>query len=354
MTGEDSLEFNIIYTPGTVRYLSFFVQSLLEWSDASYRLVSNGCGADEMTQLRQLCDQDRRLRFLAIPTRRVMEHGRALNYLQASTDSDHFCFLDSDIFATGEFLGVIESKLCSHRGVFSGSPIWVKSSDEVMPSDFQGVQGHFNRTDTGVCLGVTYLAVYDNQLLTSVMQSTGIGFEEHLFSELPPLVQVRLATHDLNRFRYDTAKVLNILLSTSGEDLTYVDIPELCHIGGTSFAIASGRRPASVKRRIGQSLDSPWTRPLIEAYTRRRALQAYRKRYQHGPEAEFAMNSRQRLLHRNPVRQHFVHLVDALHNGHRLPTAPEIGDQEIAGNLQLAAEQYLDVYEKYGTQSGPA
>ena len=34
------LTFNVIYTPGSVRYLSFFVWSLLRWSDASFRLVS--------------------------------------------------------------------------------------------------------------------------------------------------------------------------------------------------------------------------------------------------------------------------------------------------------------------------
>ncbi len=49
--------------------------------------------------------------------------------------------------------------------------------------------GTFNRGEKGACLGSTYVAVYDNSSLTSVMQSSGIGFEEYRWSELSLEVQ---------------------------------------------------------------------------------------------------------------------------------------------------------------------
>ena len=114
-------EFNIIFTPGTVKYLSLFLWSLLKWSDCSFRLVSNGCLPPERRYLKKLSRQNPRLEFWAIPTQNSKPHGLALNYLHAMTHSKHFCFMDSDIFATGDFIGPLARHQDQYAGIFSGA-----------------------------------------------------------------------------------------------------------------------------------------------------------------------------------------------------------------------------------------
>ena len=65
------LQFNIIYTPYTARYLSMFVPSLLEWMDCRFRIVANGCLPDEVEALRALCETSERLEFL-MPSSDIM------------------------------------------------------------------------------------------------------------------------------------------------------------------------------------------------------------------------------------------------------------------------------------------
>ena len=132
-----SLQFNIIYTPGTVQQLSFFVWSLLKWTPASFRLVSNGCLLPEQRYLAKLCRQEPRLEFWAIPTKASLSHGQALNYLQALTQEDRFCFMDSDIFAIGDFAAEIVPYQSDHAGIFGGMPIWVKAAEQVLPAGFR-------------------------------------------------------------------------------------------------------------------------------------------------------------------------------------------------------------------------
>ena len=73
----------------------------------TFRLVSNSCLPPERRFLEQLSRQDIRLSFWAIPAKTRLPHGHALNYVQAMTRGDYFCFMDSDIFATGCFFGRI-------------------------------------------------------------------------------------------------------------------------------------------------------------------------------------------------------------------------------------------------------
>ena len=347
-----TFEFNIIYTPGTVRYLSFFVWSLLKWSDATFRLVSNSCLPPERRFLQQLSRQDCRLSFWAIPSKTRMPHGHALNYVQALTRGDYFCFMDSDIFATGYFLDGMTSSLERCGGAFSGSPIWVKRSEEAMPVGFRHMTGTFNRSEKGTCLGSTYVAVYDNCSLTSVMQSSGIGFEEYRWTELPSPVQQELANLDLVKDTYDTGKVLNLLLLSQGKELTYLDLPSLCHVGGTSFQVHYDTRPLNTKAKILNRLTRSRFRTPIESIRRRRSAARYRKRYRDAPEAEYSLNATQRSLQRNPARQYVLRLLNALFQGIPAPPPPVTGDEEIDQRLLDARSMIVTLFEEYRNEIG--
>ena len=344
---EMRFKFNIIYTPGTVKYLSFFVWSLLKWSDCSFRLVSNGCLPAERRYLQTLCRQDERLAFWSIPTKSSLPHGQVLNYLQAMSRSDYFCFMDSDIFATGDFLAGITPNLASHTGVFSGTPIWVKEEEEVMPHAFRHMVGTFNRTDRGVCLGSTYVALYDNHALTELMQSTGIGFEEYRWHEIPEEVQEPLMSLGLDKDLYDTGKVLNLLLLSQGAELLYLDSPALCHIGGTSFQVGYDNQPQSIKGRIINRLMNSKIGSPLKAVRQRRTMASYQKRYQDAPEAEYHLNVRQRRQHRDPVRQYFLRLLNALFQHAPVPHPPVTGEEEIDRKLLEAKKQLILLFAEY-------
>jgi len=338
---------NIIYTPGTVKYLSFFIWSLLKWSDCSFHLVSNGCHPAEQRYLQNLCAQDKRLEYRAMPTKTSLPHGQVLNYLQAINQLDYFCFIDSDIFATGDFLTEIMLQLKNYAGTFSGMPIWVKQEEETLPHDFRHMVGTFNRTDKGDCIGSTYVALYDNRALTEIMQSTGISFEEYHWHEIPREIQEKLSNLGLQKDSYDTAKVINLLLLAQGSKLRNLELPNLCHIGGTSFQVHYDNQTLGLKRRLLNQLMRTKLAAPLEAIQQRRTTASYQKRYQASPEAELHLNRQQRSQQRNPVRQYLLLLLNALFQGATLPPLPSTGDQEIDNRLSTTKEQLLLLFEEH-------
>lgn len=342
-----TLQFNIVYTAGTAKFLSFFVWSLLKHSDCTFRLVSNGCLPIEQRFLQRLCHREPRLEYWAIPTRRTLPHGQALNYLQALNRSDYFCFIDSDIFATDDFICDLRPLLTAHTGVFSGTPIWVKSCEEVMPTAFRHLTGVFNRSDRGLCLGSTYVALYDNHVLTQLMQFAGIGFEEYRWSELSTTVRASLTSLGMEKESYDTGKVLNLLLLAQNATLTHVTSPALCHIGGTSFQVAYNNQRSTLKEQlINQLMRSPIGSP-IKQFKQRRAMATYRRLYQTAPQAEFQFNATQRSQHRNPVRQYLLQLLNATFYNAPMPEPLMTGDAEIDDRLHNAKSLVLSLFEEY-------
>ena len=119
------LQFNIIFTPYTVRYLKPFIASLLKWSDCRYRLVANALSSEDKDQLIELADQHDRLEFIVLSETGPIEHGKALRWLQERTESPWFCFMDSDIIATGPFLDQVAERLEHCDVISSGVPYLV-------------------------------------------------------------------------------------------------------------------------------------------------------------------------------------------------------------------------------------
>jgi hypothetical protein len=229
-----NLRFNIVCTPGAAQYVPLFALSLRKWSDCSFRLVANGCALAETHLLQKFCAKEPRFEFLALPMKTTLPHGQALSYLQSQERSDTFCFMDSDILATGEFLGELAPCLDQYAGVFSASPVWLKNEEKVLPAAFQEMAGRYSRTDENICLGSSYFAMYDNRALTQTMQSTGIDFNRYEWADIPTTYQDRLAQMGLQKTGYDTGKLLNLLLLNQGERLSFKELPALQHVGGIS------------------------------------------------------------------------------------------------------------------------
>ena len=237
------LTFHIIYTPNTVRCLLFFVESLLTWSDCSFRLVANGCSAEECLMLQRYCERNVRLSFVQLPTDGCLPHGVALDLLQSCNRDPYFCFMDSDIYATGEFLPAFAPYLDKCSGIFSGMPLRFPAAGQTVPKAKEFLAGPFTHTENQLCVGTTFFAIYDNTRLTAIRQQTGIGFTKYRWTEIPAAYQEQLQAIGVQHQLYDTAKFLNLALHLQGHKLHYQPCTTLRHIEAVSRFVVIQQAP---------------------------------------------------------------------------------------------------------------
>ncbi|CAN5622984.1 hypothetical protein BH10CHL1_BH10CHL1_41580 [soil metagenome] len=313
--------FHIIYTAGTVRPLSFLLYSLLKWSNCTLRLVTNGCSSTEQRALQKLCSDHLRLSYLALPTRKQLPHGEALNYLQAQNQDDYFCFMDSDIYATGKFLSGFIAALTKCAGVFSGSPLRYPLEGLMLPERRDYLAGPHSHTQQGLCLGMTFFAIYHNATLTAFRRSTGVGFERYQWQELPAHCQQKLLACDLNYQRYDTAKILNLLLQWQGTTLCNYPSTTLRHLEAFSRLTAYQNRPwwSQIKAR---------GRDWLKGTPRQGINQTIDE---HLP--------------------YFHQLLLALHTNQTLPRLPRSENSEIAERIQRTTTELVALHTEAGAMT---
>ncbi|MCX7670340.1 MAG: glycosyltransferase [Anaerolineae bacterium] len=333
------LTFHIIYVPGSVDYLLPFVDSLLRWSPYTFRLVSNGCSPAEQRLLQAYCRSDPRLEYLALPTVQPLYHSHALNYLQAICREDAFCFMDSDIFACGPFLENVDSLHLAYAGVFAGAPFWLLPEDQVMPAHVNVATGEHSRTYTGLPLGVSFLAVYDNRLLASFIRRTGLGFQICDWGDLPPWLQTWCAARGMVGYWFDTGKALNLGLQAHGHQLIVLDSPNLIHLGGISF-IAKRRYYDMQKSR------ALWVGGLY--YRARELYIRLRRRMQNDP--VFRSARLPFLRRRRRYGSYFADLLEAEIRGRRPPALPAEDHPLIRQRAQFAAEEISRLLRRFASQ----
>lgn len=332
---------NIVYTPGTVAPLAFMLRSVLHWSDCSFRLVANACLPPERRFLERLAARHSRVEFHPLPTEKVWRHGDVLNYLQSMEQGEYFGFMDSDILATGSFLPLALDRLGQCAAVFSGSPVWTRARDRVMPDQFMIASGPYTRTAAGHDLGNTYFAIYDNAILTSVRQEYGVGFEEAGWEDITEPHRKTLTARRLDKRRYDTGKLLNVLMLAHGHSLASLEIPALTHIGGISFVPLRSRRP-----RWWSGL-ATWT----GVDRLRSRLGVHRGLTRAGISGDEARaEATVRLDQRNVVRQYFWQLLQSLSVAQDPPPLPVLGDPELRQQVALASQAVIAAHREFGGQ----
>jgi hypothetical protein len=338
------LTFNIVYTTGTVKYLQLIVFSLLKRSGYSFRLVANACSPEEVRLLQKLSCSSPRLDFLVAPSKTIMRHGAVLDYLQSLEHSDYFCFMDSDILATGDFSSEVSPYLSQYAGVFSGRPLWCMEEEQTLPETLPSIPGHCNRTANGICLGSSYFAIYDNRILTQFIQSTGIGLARYQWSAIPAPYQSQLIDMGLKRTRYDTGKLLNILLAAQGTPAFFLDSTSLQHIGGVSAQTAR-RSSGRLRKKIKSTTWLPvvklkqWSRKLARVMGARKV-----------DEEAMTAELRQLQTRRRRSAAYFHRLFDSLFENRPLPAIPRVGDPGTEEKIESAAENIVSLYEEFGEQ----
>lgn len=324
------LTFHIIFTPGTVHSLRLFTLSLLKWSGCFFRLVSNGCRGAERRELERLCRRRERLEFLPLPGRRCLPHAEALNRLQEREQGPYFAFLDSDLLASGPFLAPVLAALPARDAVFSGTPFWLAAGQEtadLREGKRDRFRGWLRQTSTGWQAGSSSFAIYHQPYLRHFRQHHAIGFERCQWRHLSFRCQQLLEREGLRFERYDTGKVLNLLLHMQGARLAYLELPELLHLGGFSA----------------------WRPELIPAYRHRWPLRAWLRRLIRpgsapGP-GPVKMTEENRL--RRDINCYFREYLDSLSRHQPAPPMPAGLDPAVAQKMRDLQEQIRRCHDEF-------
>jgi len=231
------LTFHIIYIQDTVRFFYRFVYTLLEHSDCHFCLVSNACLAEEKQLLQDMCQSEERLTFCDLPTSENWIHGKALSYLYQLNTADFFCFMDSDIFATGPFMEQFQTYLLQHGSISSCSSLWMLEAEKKMPTGEERVGGRYHTTADGINVGSSYFSIYNCKMIEQRITREQITFERIDWWKIAPSLQKQLKNNGLVYKVYDTAKLINLRLHLSKESSIYLESRYLIHLGATSADI---------------------------------------------------------------------------------------------------------------------
>ena len=328
---------NVLYLRGTARALSLGALSLARYSPFHLRLVSNGCSDEEERFLARLCDAHPKLCFLSLPLEAILDagngsesdrspsrdgspapgaakHSEALNHLQAIEASPFFGFVDSDIFAVGEF------GMDFHPGrpaIFTAMPLTTASTRR--HERFQAAKNQ---------VGSSFLAIYQNDVLTKMRHETGLGFELYRWKRIPAALQQRLESAGRAREKFDTGKLLNTLLVLEGQSIVWLEDRNLWHLGGYSHPTPPIAAPASPAKLPGY-LVRKWRRHVTDY--RRAGTLLERKRF-----------------YRAACAQHFRQLFEALDRGEPPPDIPRLRDAYVRQKLERTCEDLQKLHDQLG------
>jgi len=346
------LTFNIIYTPETVRYLTPFVTTLLRWSDCRYRLISNGCSSAEVELLKQVVALDDRLELLLMPEPRMVPHGDMLNFLQKREDSAYFCFMDSDVLATGPFLQDVAPDIANSRCFSSCLPLWHNATDITIPSWFEHMHGIHAYTEKGETIACDYFVVYDNAKLTQTLQDSGVSMEVVAWQSLPQATREALQRRGQRKVDYDTGKVITMLMLDKGMRVNYRQSDLLKHIGG--FTEVGARKGALLFSRgtvdnLAAAMPGPLGVWLIQLADR-----WYAKRT--GNPNNRAAENRQlasRVRRRTATARYFYLLLMGLMDDQPTPDVPRLGDVQAESEIRTVSNEIRDLIAFVRREPGP-
>jgi hypothetical protein len=346
------LLFNIIYTPGTVRCLSPFIQSLLDWSDCSYRLIANGCTDDEIALLGAICELDRRLELLVMPEKRMIPHGDMLEYMQEITDSDYYCFMDSDILATGPFMDDFRNDLNSSEVFSSGLPLWGTEKDFTIPAYFDHMHGLHAFSSNGMTIACDYFVIYDNKAFAETLAATGMGMKVIGWDNIPAEHQKALQGLDQKFGDYDTGKVFTLLMAARGARVKFRKSNALKHIGGfASVGEHTGRMLYSRGRMddFAYSLPRAIGRAAIRLNDIWNALKYGPKYNTRRENISLASRNRRRIT----TARYFYLLLTGLLDDQPVPEVPVLGDAGAERRVREVTADIRKLITRVRAEPGP-
>ncbi|MGI9292140.1 MAG: hypothetical protein ACR2QG_12805 [Gammaproteobacteria bacterium] len=345
------LKFNIIYTPGMVRYLSPFVKSMLDWCDCSLRLISNGCSEDEVKQLQRICDYFDRLELLVMPQQEMIPHGDMLEYMQTLDESDYYCFMDSDVIATGPFMDDFRDDLNTSEVFSSGLPLWGVEKDFRIPPYFKSLHGiHAHSGDMTVACD--YFVIYNNKAFQETLDATGMGMKLIGWDNIPPDQQKMLQDLGQEFGDYDTGKVFTLLMAARGARIKFRESKMLKHIGGFATVGEHKGKMLHSRNRLDQlAYHSPrflgrFIIRLADIWSARKQSTDYHTRREN---INLASRNRKRII----TARYFYLLLVGLMDDKPTPEPPLLGDAGAERRVREVSEDLRRLAIQVRTEPGP-
>jgi hypothetical protein len=278
--------------------------------------------------LLNFCGIDNRLEYYKLPFEGLVEHSVAITHLQGIEDDDYFCFMDPDIIASGDFIVQFNKLLEQYSGVFSGNVIWLDKAGQTLSHPQKTMGGRFNVTEHGLCLGSTFFAIYNNKILSNYLENTSITFDKYnSWKNIPPDCQIKLIQSNLRMQKYDTGKVLNILMQFDGAKFIFQHSPYLYHIGGLSSLLV-GPLSKVKQRGLIRNLNKISSRKYLKQFITGRSTN----------ETKYI---------RRDVADYFTTILKALFEGKKLPPEFRIRDKKISKDMQTARQFIVELFDEY-------
>ena len=254
--GRANVILNVVLTGNSFWHLRYFVCSLIDQSDAQFRLVANACTPEAMVLIEDFARRHRHrvVEVLDVSSTAMVAHGVALDSVRrVRDDGELFCFVDSDIKARRPFLDDFREILSKCDAVTSGKEVWTDSN--VLPADQVGVGGRHFYDTRGFIFGSPHFAMYSRDTLEETLARWDIGLGS-AGPELNDAARARMAEAGHRYLLYDTGKIANILFQLDGHSLRHFDHPEMVHIGGLSHFIS----PPDPGAKGGEAETPSWAR----------------------------------------------------------------------------------------------
>lgn len=248
--------FNVVLVGNTFWHLRYFVCSLMDQSDAQFRLVTNACTPEALAEIEEFArrHRDRVIEVVEASATRMVAHGVAIDAVRViRDDGELFCFVDPDIPARAPFLDDFLAIVMKHDAVTSGKEVWV--DDNVLPDGAAGVGGRHFYDSRGFTFGSPHFAMYRRTALDDTLARWEIGLGS-AGPELGDAAKAHMAEAGHDYRVYDTGKIANILMQLDGHSLVHFDHPDLIHIGGLSHFIS----PPDVGAKGGEVETPSWAR----------------------------------------------------------------------------------------------
>lgn len=300
------LIFNCIYTHGTVNLLLPMASSLITHNDIKLRLISNGCSKDEILILRNIAANNENILFYNYQFEKIVPHHEVLNHIFELDNDKYFCFLDSDIFCTSNFITSVIDDLNNTAALFSCKPI----SESPKEPELERLQGRHFHARKNRLVGGSYFAIYNRSNVKEIIKKTGLKFNRMEWVDIDHDIQSTLVDNALKYSRYDTAKLLNIFLHLNNYKLKYTEYDTVFHIGGLSWNTSIN----------GNKKDLTFN---VQNVSLKKAID---KRY--------------------TIASYFTDLIEALTYNKELPQLNRIDNLEEQEKIKLTAQKIIDLYQK--------
>lgn len=282
----------------------------------------------------------------------MVPHGETLDFLHERTDADYFCFMDSDILATGPFLDDFRDEL-GNADVFSSClPIWHNERDITLPQNFQHMHGIHAYTENGLTIACDYFVVYDNKAFIAAQKETGVGLAVCGWQNISTPNQELIRQLGQQKSDYDSGKVLTLLMAARGASIRFRQSDKLLHIGGfTEVGAAPGALLYTRGRldNFAARLPGALARAMIGLSD---AWYAWRR----GPRDNSAAENRSlasRIRRRTATARYFYLLLVGLMDDKPVPAVPKLGDAVAEERLANVTAEIRGVITELRRQPGP-